>query len=119
MERLRFWIFLGLAAWPAFGCAHTGAHRQVEVYPYSYDQTYLTVLSAVDHLKPWKLTQTDQGRGLVVVERGGYLSPKMTRQIFVVKTSSFQTRVEVKNDLYFSSRNLFKAIHQEIESRQH
>ena len=117
MGRFRFWIFLGLVLLPASGCVHTTAPRQTEVYPYSYDRTYMTVLSAVDHLKHWKLTGTDYGRGLVEVERGGYLSPKMTRQIFVKKVLPFQTKVEVKNSLYFSGRKLFEAIDQEIESR--
>ena len=53
------------------GCASA---PQSQIYPMSFDQTYSTVLSALDDIKSWRVVETDQLNGTITVERRGFLS---------------------------------------------
>ncbi|MBP9864778.1 MAG: hypothetical protein KBC91_00095 [Candidatus Omnitrophica bacterium] len=97
------------------GCAST---RQAETYPMSYDQTYQTSLDALDELKAWKVLETDQLGGVIVLEKGGYFMPRRTAKVIVKRVEPFKTRVELyETSLGQTHKDFFEAIDRHVQNR--
>ena len=76
------------------GCASTGT-RQAVTYPMSYDQTYQVALDALNNVGGWKVSSTDQLRGRITLEKGGFYMPRRTAKVFVKRLEPFSTLVEL------------------------
>ena len=96
-------LMLGLA-----GCSSL---RQAETYPMSYDQTYATVLTALDDMKSWRLVATDQLNGRMTLETGGFFQPSRDVQVILKRLEPFLTKVELyhRKPTWFNQK-FFEAI---------
>ena len=92
--------------------------RRAEIYNMSYDQTYDTVLSALDDMEPWRLIQTDEKRGVIVIENAGYFGPETQMRFIVKRIEPFRTKVELyhKHQTPFTQK-FFKAMDERVEER--
>lgn len=69
--------------------------KEAEIYPMSYDQTYLMAAQSLDELEDWKLVETDQTRGIIKIENSGYLKPTREMTVIVKRIEPFRTKVEL------------------------
>lgn len=100
------------------GCASTST-RQAATYPMSYDQTYLVALDALNDAGGWKVSATDQLKGLIVLEKGGVFAPRRTAKMVVKRLEPFSTRVEI-DETSNNSRvydKFFDAIDRRVKDR--
>ncbi len=99
------------------GCLSAGK-RQAAVYSMSYDQTYETVITALDDVPGWRLSSTDQLKGLIAVETGGYLSPRREVKFIVKRVAPFRTTVEMyRGSALTSERKFFDAIDRRVQEK--
>ena len=99
------------------GCLSTGP-RQSTVYKMSYDQTYETVITALDSMPGWRLSSTGQMKGLIAVEAGGYLSPRREVKLIVKRVEPFRTAVELyQGSVFASERKLFDVIERRVREK--
>jgi len=111
---MRFLILAGLIF--LAGCATNW--RKAEVYPLSYDQTYLIALSALDDLDEWHILETDKNRGLITIEKTPFFRPDGELTVIVKNLEPFRTKVELygKRATPFNQK-FFKAIDRHVEER--
>jgi hypothetical protein len=79
------------------GCSGLFHSRRSEIYPKSYDKTYLTVLGALDDMKHWDLQTTDEGNGLIVIKSAGYWRGEKEVRFIVKSIGPYQTKVQLYN----------------------
>ena len=92
--------------------------RRAEIYPMSYDQTYMVALSALDDMKNWRLSRTDHEEGIIVIESMKYLGPEKEVTFIVKRIEPFRTKVEVyRKHACPSTQKFFKAIDRRVEER--
>ncbi len=104
-------LFLSLT-----GCA--GTLRQAETYPMSFDQTYTTVLTALDEMKSWRVVETDQLNGLITIETGGFFQPRRDVKIMLKRLEPFNTEVELyQRKATFANQKFFNAIDARVNER--
>ncbi len=92
--------------------------KQAEIYPMSYDQTYQVALEALDGVKFWKVIETDQQAGLIILETGGFFFPRRNAKILVSRLEPFRTKVEFyqgKTPLFYGK--FFEAIDRHVNER--
>ncbi len=93
-------------------------YKQAEIYPMSYDQTYQLVISALDDLQPWRLVETDQIKGRIVIGSAEYLHPEKRVTLVVKKIAPFRTKVELDDPQPRKiADQFFKAIDRRFEER--
>jgi len=98
------------------GCASAG---QSKTYSMSYDQTYQAALEALDRVGAWRVSQTDQLDGLIILEKGGYYTPRRTAQVTVKRLEPFRTRIELHGDSSAATQEKFlDAITRHVENRR-
>jgi hypothetical protein len=99
------------------GCSSIGT-RQAVTYPMSYDQTYQVALDALNNVDGWKVASTNQLRGLITLEKGGFYMPRRTAKVIVKRLEPFSTRVELDPESRSRSHdNFFDAMDQRVKNR--
>ncbi len=99
------------------GCALLRV-RHAEVYPMSFDQTYLIAMDALDDLDSWRLSETDQTMGTITVERMHYIGSEDQITFVVKRLEPFKTKVELHGRRAWPWTNkYFEAINRRMEQR--
>ena len=99
------------------GCMSAGKQPSA-VYPMSYDQTYEAVLTALDDVPNWHISSTDQLKGLITVEAGGFLAPRRQVQMIVKRVEPFRTSVEIHRHHWLASdQKFFDALERHVQEK--
>ena len=99
------------------GCA-LFTWRKAEVYPMSYDQTYVTVLSALDDMDHWDLMGTDQPNGVIKIKSEGYWRGEKEVQFIVKRVDPFHTEVKLHHKCSTPfTQKFFKAMDKRVADR--
>jgi len=94
------------------------AVSQAETYPMSFDQTYQVALEALDEVGAWRVLETDQLNGIIVLEKGGYFMPRRTAKVIVKRLKPFSTRIELyEENNPRKHKDFFAAIERRVKNR--
>lgn len=111
----RFFLTLILSSFIAAGCASTPL---AQTYPMSYDQAYQASLDALDHVGDWKVLETDQLKGLIVLEKGGYFMPRQSAKVVVRRMAPFETSIDLgQAGSSRTQKSFLNAINRHVENR--
>ncbi|MFZ5802677.1 MAG: hypothetical protein ACOY3K_06180 [Candidatus Omnitrophota bacterium] len=97
------------------GCA-TLHMRDAEIYPMSYDKTFMLAVGALDDMGSWRVAETDHQNGKIVIENSGYVRPTQRHTILVQKLEPFRTKVELSRSIPTPfNQHFFRAIDRRVE----
>lgn len=100
----------------ACGCASLFRFQKAAEYPLSFDQTYLIALSALDDMDSWRLLETDHKRGLITIEKSGYLQPTQQVSIMVKRLDPYRSKIELYDKWATPfTKKFFKAVERRME----
>jgi hypothetical protein len=112
----RKWLIAGLIV--LTGCSGFFHSRRSEIYPMSYDKTYLTVLGALDDMKYWDLQETDQANGLIVVKSAGYWKGEKEARFILKRIDPFHTKVQLYHKRNSpGTQKFFKAMDERVREQ--
>jgi len=108
-------MIAGFALLLLAGCS---SMRQSQIYPMSFDQTYSSVISALNDVKSWRVVETDQLNGFITLETGGFFQPRRAVRVIVKHLEPFQTKVEIdQHKTYWFNPDFIKAIDTRVNER--
>jgi len=94
--------------------------RKAEIYPMSYDQTYLTAVDALDDMSEWHLLETNKDSGIIKIEKSPFLRPTRELTVIVERIDAFRTKVELYGPYAFAhpfNQKFFKALDRRVAER--
>lgn len=107
-------IILGLMLLALTGCRSS---EPSATYSMSYDQTYETVISTLNEMAPWRVVATDQLKGLITVETGGFFLPRRQVTVVVKRLEPFKTKVQYYKGSGWLDPKLIEAVDAHVNER--
>jgi len=108
-----------------FGVALMGctmlSQRHGVIYPMSYDQMYNTTLDALDGMKNWRITGTDQTKGRILIEKNPSLLEIQTEKqvaFIIERIEPFRTKVSLNGHISTPfNKKFFKSLEKRYQER--